>query len=48
MQVKNAQGQMVALPQPADEMNATLHSIGKTYQVIKRVDDPPHWSVDGT
>ena len=48
MQVKNAQGQMVAVPQPADEMNATLHSIGKTYQVIKRVDDPPHWSVDGT
>ena len=48
MQVKNAQGQMVAVPQPADEMNATLHSIGKTYQVIKRVEDPPHWSVDGT
>ena len=48
LQVKNAQGQTVALPQPADEMNTTLHKIGLSYQVIKRVEDPPHWSVDGT
>ena len=48
LQVKNAQGQIVALPQPADETNTTLHKIGLSFQVIKRVEDPPHWSVDGT
>lgn len=33
--------------QPRTGANAELHTVGKTYGVIKLVSDPPHWSDDG-
>lgn len=30
-----------------DGGNTELHKVGKSYEVIKLVKDPPHWSTDG-
>ena len=45
--VRDGSGKMVALPQPADSTNTTLHAIGSSYKVIKLLKDAPHWSDDG-
>ena len=45
--VRDGSGKTVALPQPADATNTTLHAIGGSYKVIKLVKDAPHWSDDG-
>jgi hypothetical protein len=33
---------------PRTGQNGELHAVGQTYNVVKLVSDPPHWSADGT
>jgi len=40
--VTDATGRQVRLGRPSD-----LHNVGATFDVIKKVDDPPHWSDNG-
>jgi len=47
LQVRNATGQTVAVPQPANHSNPVLHGVGASYGVIKLLTDPPHWSDNG-
>jgi len=48
LDIVNAQGKTVAITSlPRSGSNADLIAVGATYQVIKLVSDPPHWSVDG-
>lgn len=40
--VTDAQGRVVVITKESD-----LHSVGKTYGVLKLIADRPHWSLDG-
>jgi len=40
--VTDATGRQVRLVRPSD-----LYNVGATFDVIKKVDDPPHWSDNG-
>lgn len=39
--------QVIIKSEPRTGNNAELHKVGATYDVIKLVSDPPHWSDDG-
>jgi hypothetical protein len=46
--ITNKQGKVVQITStPRSGQNHELHAVGKSYNVIKLVKDPPHWSVDG-
>ena len=46
--IKNAGGLAVAIATtPRTGLNPRLHTVGRTYGVIKLVSDRPHWSSDG-
>lgn len=47
--IKNAAGQTVSIRgEPrTGARNSDLHRVGRTYGVIKLVNDPPHWSDNG-
>jgi hypothetical protein len=48
MNILDAQGKNVAITSlPRSGSNSDLIAVGATYQVIKLIADPPHWSVDG-
>ncbi len=48
LSILDAHGKSVAIKSnPQSGSNADLIAVGATYQVIKLVSDPPHWSVDG-
>lgn len=48
LSITNKQGKVVQITStPKSGQNHELHAVGKTYNVIKLVKDPPHWSVDG-
>lgn len=49
LSIKNARGAQVEIKgTPRSGQNAELHAVGRTYNVVKLVSDPPHWSSDGT
>jgi hypothetical protein len=44
----DGQGRAVAVPPPSPgSLNAKLHRIGASYNVLKLLSDPPHWSTNG-
>ncbi len=44
----DGQGRAVAVPPPSPgSLNAKLHQVGATYNVMKLLSDPPHWSTNG-
>ncbi len=46
--IKNAKGEDVVIKSsPKDGANTELHSVGKSYGVIKLLKDKPHWSING-
>jgi hypothetical protein len=46
--IKDGAGKDVTIKTtPKDGGNTDLHKVGKSYNVIKLVSDPPHWSSDG-
>jgi hypothetical protein len=46
--IKDARGKSVSIDSsPRDGENPDLIAVGKTYDVLKLVSDPPHWSSDG-
>lgn len=46
--IKDADGDDVKIKTgPKTGQNSALHRVGRSYDVIKLVSDPPHWSVDG-
>lgn len=46
--VKDASGKDVTIKTGfKDGSNTQLHTVGKSYDVVKLVSDPPHWSSDG-
>jgi hypothetical protein len=48
LKIKDAAGKEVSIKgSPKDGGNTDLHKVGKSYNVIKLVSDPPHWSSDG-
>lgn len=48
MKVKQANGTVVNVGAPQNAANnGLLHRIGRSYGVIKLLNDPPHWSNDG-
>jgi hypothetical protein len=48
LSIADATGMMkIISSSPADGGNADLHAVGATYNVIKLITDPPHWSSDG-
>jgi hypothetical protein len=48
LNILDAHSKKVAITSlPRSGSNADLIAVGATYQVIKLVSDPPHWSVDG-
>jgi hypothetical protein len=48
IKIKKKDGAEVSVAYMADpNANTKLHEVGKSYSVIKRLTDAPHWSVDG-
>jgi len=48
LKIKDASGKEASLGAPRNgNDNTQLHKLGATYQVIKLVTDPPHWSDNG-
>lgn len=48
LRIKDATGTTRSIGAPASgAANAALHTVGRTYGVIKLASDPPHWSSDG-
>ena len=48
LKIKDGAGKDVTIKSGAkDGSNSELHKVGKSYNVIKLVSDPPHWSSDG-
>lgn len=49
LSIQDARGRVVQIPSsPHSGLNAQLHEVGATYQVIKALfQDDPHWSNDG-
>jgi hypothetical protein len=47
LKIKNKAGTVVSIDAPRDGSNPKLHTVGKSYGVVKLLSDPPHWSVDG-
>lgn len=46
--IADGRGNRVAITgAPRDGTNTDLHAVGRSYGVIKLVQDPPHWSDDG-
>lgn len=45
--IQDGAGTAHSLATPRDGSNTTLHKVGASYDVIKLVSDPPHWSSDG-
>lgn len=49
LSIKNGRGRTVDITSsPRTGQNGELHAVGQTYNVVKLVSDPPHWSADGT
>jgi hypothetical protein len=48
LNIMNGSGTVVHITsQPRNGGNTDLHTVGRTYSVIKLARDPPHWSNDG-
>ena len=48
LKIKNKKGEDCEIKStPKSGQNKELWAVGKTYGVIKKADDPPHWSTDG-
>jgi hypothetical protein len=48
LNIRKKNGQSVAINAPRDgATNATLHTVGASYGVLKLLSDPPHWSSTG-
>jgi D-alanyl-D-alanine dipeptidase len=48
LSIRDKQGRTVTISgTPRSGQNAQLHTVGKTYGVLKLVSDPPHWSSNG-
>lgn len=49
LSIKDGRGRTVDISSaPRSGQNGELHAVGRTYNVVKLVSDPPHWSADGT
>ncbi|GHT97201.1 hypothetical protein AGMMS49545_23760 [Betaproteobacteria bacterium] len=48
LSITNASGVVVNINDPRDNNNTTLHTVSRSYSVIKKVrGDFPHWSING-
>lgn len=48
LSIRRADGRVVVInDEPRSEANPQLWEVGRSYNVIKLVSDPPHWSSDG-
>lgn len=48
LKIKDAKGKDVTIKtSPRNGQNKELHTVGKSYGVVKHLTDRPHWSVDG-
>lgn len=46
--IADSSGKVVSISSsPASGGNSELHAVGRTYNVVKLVSDPPHWSENG-
>ena len=45
--IEDGNGKTVAVPAGTGARSEVMHAVGGTYGVVKRVCDPPHWSIDG-